>query len=302
MRANTQSLQRADKTDCVPDVAGGGAGHAASPYGWQARLALGFERRDTRSVLVRREHLGPLRVQKALYPEGDAVSHAILLHPPAGIAGGDSLAIEVSVGEGAHALLTTPGAGKWYRADGRPAEQRIQLSVADAGSLEWLPQESMVFDGADGNATLDVQLSGKACFIGFDLWCLGRRARGERFTHGRMHTAIRIARDGRPVFVEQARLRGDDPRLGSRAVLGGASVFGSLLVAAPNIDAALVEACRTESPTAGLGAVTRLPGLLVARYRGDDAEAARHWFAALWAIVRPALLNRPACLPRIWNT
>lgn len=302
MRANSQSLQRDDKTDCVPDIAIRDAGHAAPPFGWRARLALGFERRGERSVLARREHLGPLRVQKALYPEGDAVSHAILLHPPAGIAGGDSLTIDVSVGAGASALLTTPGAGKWYRADGRRAEQRIHLNIEAGGSLEWLPQESMVFDGADGDAALDVNLSGDAHFIGFDLWCLGRRARGERFERGRMHTRLRIARDGRPVFAEQATLRGSDARFASAAVLGGATVFGSLLAAAPDIDASLIEACRHERPTAGLGAVTRLPGLLVARYRGDDAEAARHWFAALWAIVRPALLNRPACPPRIWNT
>ncbi len=302
MRANSQSLQRDEKSDCVPDIAPRDAGHAAPSFGWRARLALDFERRGERSVLARREHTGPLRVQKALYPEGDAVSHAILLHPPAGIAGGDSLAINVSVGEAASALLTTPGAGKWYRADGRPAEQKIKLSVAAGASLEWLPQESMVFDGADGDATLDVQLAGDACFIGFDLWCLGRRAHGERFEHGRLDTRLRVARDGRPVFAEQAKLRGNDARFASAAVLGGATVFGSLLAAAPDIDASLVEACRLECPTAGLGAVTRLPGLLVARYRGDDTEAARHWFARQWAIVRPALLGRPACPPRIWNT
>jgi len=117
-----------------------------------------------------------------------------------------------------------------------------------------------------------------------------------------MHTRLRITRDGRPVFAEQATLHGNDPRFTAAAALGGATVFGSLLAAAPDIDASLIEACRMECPTAGLGAVTRLPGLLVARYRGDDAEAARHWFARIWAIVRPALLGRAACPPRIWNT
>ncbi|MCX9157478.1 urease accessory protein UreD [Niveibacterium sp. 24ML] len=279
-----------------------GAGHAANPQAWQARLALEFERREARTVLSRREHFGPLRVQKALYPEGDALSHAILLHPPAGIAGGDTLDIDVTVGPGAQALLTTPGAGKWYRADGRRARQDIRLKLATGGSLEWLPQESMVFDHADGLATLDVQLSGDARFVGFDLWCLGRRARGERFEHGRMQTQVRISRDARPVFVERAVLQGGEARLASPTALGGATVFGSLLIAAPVIDATLLDICRTENPAEGRGAVTRLPGLLVARYRGDDAEAARHWFARLWALSRPTLLGRPACPPRIWNT
>lgn len=280
----------------------GGAGHVANPNAWHARLSLEFARRDARTVLTRREHCGPLRVQKALYPEGDALSHAIILHPPAGIAGGDALDIDVTVGPGAQALLTTPGAGKWYRADGRPARQDIRLQVADGGSLEWLPQESMVFDHADGHATLDVELSGNALFFGFDLWCLGRRARGERFDHGRMTSRLRISRNQRPVFLERAALIGGEARLAAPAALGGASVFGSLLIAAPEIDAALLETCRTTPPAAGLGAVTRLPGLLVARYRGDDAEAARHWFARIWTLARPPLLGRPACPPRIWNT
>ena len=99
-------------------------------------------------MLARREHRGPLRIQKALYPEGDEVCQILLLHPPAGIAGGDQLDLSVEVGSGAHAQLTTPGAGKWYRSAGAPATQNIRLSVADEARLEWLPQEVIVFDSA----------------------------------------------------------------------------------------------------------------------------------------------------------
>jgi hypothetical protein len=121
---------------------------AARP-GWQARLTLGFERRGERTLLAHCEHHGPLRVQKALYPEGPAVCQAIVLHPPGGIAGGDRLEIVLAAGPGAHAQLTTPGAGKWYRSGGRRARQSLHVRVDEQAIVEWLPQETIVFDGAE---------------------------------------------------------------------------------------------------------------------------------------------------------
>src|SRR5258705_7801205 len=107
---------------------------------WRARLALDFERRDERSVLASRRHDVPLVVQKPLYPEGDPVCHAIVVHPPAGIAGGDELEIDVRVAPRAHALLTTPGAGKWYPSSGPLARQRVAIDVAVDARVVWLPQ------------------------------------------------------------------------------------------------------------------------------------------------------------------
>ena len=115
---------------------------------WSAHLQLQFARRGEATRAVQRRHRGPLRVQRMLYPEGPACCHALLLHPPGGLAGGDALHIEVTVEQGAHALLTTPGAAKWYRCNRRAARQEIQLRVADGACLEWLPQEAILFDGA----------------------------------------------------------------------------------------------------------------------------------------------------------
>ena len=183
------------------------------PSAWQARLALGFERRDAATVLVRREHFGPLRVQKALYPEGAAVCQAIVLHPPSGIAGGDQLEINATVGTHAHALLTTPGAGKWYRSGGQEAAQRLAFTVAEGGTLEWLPQESIVFDAARAAMHSTIELAGEARFIGWEILCLGRRAAGERFRAGHLHLDTRLRRAGRLVWLE----RGEFIRRGAGA-------------------------------------------------------------------------------------
>jgi len=269
--------------------------------GWRASLALDFARRGPRTVLTGRRHDGPLVVQKALYPEGEAVCHAIVVHPPAGVAGGDALALDVALDAGAHALLTTPGAGKWYRSAGPRASQRAAFDVAPGAVLEWLPQENIVFDGARATIEADVRLRGDAAFIGWEIACLGRTGSGERFGRGELGLATRISRDGRLAFLERGRIEGGGALLDSPAGLAGQPVTGTL-VATVSPEADLLARLRAEAPAAGAGAVTRLPGVLVARYLGPSGEAARAYFAALWGIIRPVVAGRAAATPRIWRT
>jgi urease accessory protein len=271
---------------------------------WRARLALGFERRAAATFLTRREHYGPLRVQKALYPEGEAVCHAIVLHPPSGIAGGDQLEIAAEVGAGAHALLTTPGAGKWYRSAGAHAAQQLNFDVADGAALEWLPQESIVFDGARARMHSHIRLAGSARYLGWEVLCLGRRASGESFDHGEVLLETRVERDGHPLWLERGVLAGASELLASPAGLAGFSVSATLLAHGPGMDAGLLAACRSISceEAGAYHAVTLPPDILVARYLGHSSEAARHWFAALWRVLRPVVIGREAQTPRIWNT
>src|SRR5579871_3836337 len=168
---------------------------------WKAELALGFEKQGRKTVLAGRRHEGPLVVQKPLYPEGEGVCHVIVVHPPGGIAGGDELTLQVKAGHGAAALLTTPGAAKWYRSSGPGARQRLDFDVH--GSLEWLPRESIVFDGALADLGCAVSLNGDATFIGWEIVCLGRTGSGERFERGETRFDTRISRDAKPVWIER---------------------------------------------------------------------------------------------------
>lgn len=271
---------------------------------WHARLSLGFECRADATVLARREHLGPLRVQKALYPEGESVCHAIVLHPPSGIAGGDRLEIDVDVGAHGQALLTTPGAGKWYRSAQPEATQTLTFRVGEGAGLEWLPQESIIFDGARAGMSARVELAATARFFGWDILCLGRRASGEQFRHGALALATRIERDGRPIWLERGRLDGGSALFGSPAGLAGFSVVGTLWATGTDLDPATLAECRAiEADEAGARhGLSALPDLLVARYLGHSSEAARGWFAALWRVLRPDYMGRAAVAPRIWNT
>lgn len=277
-----------------------------APQAWHAELHLGFARSGARSVLRERRHSGPLRVQKALYPEGDAVCQTILLHPPSGIAGGDHLQISARLDPASHAQLTTPGAGKWYRSGGPEASQHIDFKVGPGATLEWLPQESIIFPGARARMETRVELAADSRFIGWDILCLGRAAAGERFEHGRFDLLYRIERDGRPIWLERGGFAGNDPMLHSPAGWAGATVCGTLLLSHPELPqqgSELLAACRQIAPNDhAVHGLSLLPGLLLARYLGDSSEAARQWFVRLWETLRPAYCGRPALIPRIWNT
>jgi urease accessory protein len=277
--------------------------NVAPPRSWSARLALEFERRGARSVLSRREQLGPLTLQKPFYPEGDGVCHCVILHPPGGIASGDQLELDITVGDNASALLTTPGAAKWYRSDSEPAKQDIEISVASGASVEWLPQESIFFDGAIAQSRVRVRLAGDALAFGWDVACLGRPAAKELFKTGSLRFELVIESNAELLWCERARLRGADALLSSAIGLAGHSVFATAFLAGRGCDADLVESLRTLPAPAGAKiGISALPNLLIARYLGDSAEQAKGYFNGIWALVRPALLCRRACAPRIWNT
>ncbi|WP_459950215.1 urease accessory protein UreD [Denitratisoma sp. agr-D3] len=271
---------------------------------WQANLDLAFQRRNDATVLTRREHQGPLRVQKALYPEGPGCCHVILLHPPSGIAGGDHLTIHAELGGHSHALLTTPGAGKWYRSLGPEARQSIAFRLRADSLLEWLPQENIFFDQALARSELLVEMEPGSRFVGWDVFCLGRRAAGEQFRSGQLQLCTRLTGPNGPLWLEQGRISGGDPLLDSPVGMAGRSVCATLLAAGLDLDAELIDRCRALSPreSDAQTGVTRLPSLLVARYLGHSAESARLWLTALWQQLRPTVAGKEAQPPRIWNT
>ena len=269
---------------------------------WRASLALGFERRDARTILASRRHDGPLVVQKTLHPEGDLCCHGIVVHPPGGIAGGDALEIDIRAAAASHALLTTPGAAKWYRSGGPWATQSVRIDVEANAVVEWLPQETIVFDGALARLSFAANLASGARLVAWDIACLGRTGSGERFARGRVRLDVRVTRDGRPIWIERGDLEPGSAALESPVGLGGRSVFGTLAVAGCDIDDSMLAACREQAPASGEGAVTRMPHILLARYRGDDSEHARRYFTDLWRVLRPVAAGRAAVEPRIWRT
>jgi urease accessory protein len=266
---------------------------------WHAELELAYARFGDTSRPVLRRHKGPLRVQKHLYAEGPEVCQHIIVHPPGGIAGGDRLEISASVERDAWAQITSPGAAKWYRAAG-PAYQQLKLRVAAGATLEWLPQETIIFSAAQAELSTAIDLEGDARLFYWDVVALGRPASGERFDLGHFQAQLDIRRDGQLLWHERQRIVGADGLLDSPIGLDGQPVFATLLVTG-EIESDLLERCRS-LPHAVRGDLTQLPGLLVARCLASEALLARGWLIDVWRLLRPALLGREAMPPRIWNT
>jgi urease accessory protein len=280
---------------------------AGDVAGWRAALTLEFERRGERTVVARREHTGPLLVQRAFYPEGPDACHVYLLHPPGGVVGGDRLEVNATARVGAHALVTTPAAGKLYRSDGRVARQTTVLHVEADAALEWLPQETIAFAGARAHLDTRVELAAGARHIGWELLCLGRPAAGETFAAGEVLQTLELRQDGRPLLHERARYVGGAALLDAAWGLGGRPVTATLWAVAPRagLGRTMLDAARAglpEPPRGGLAAVTELNGVVVARCLAVHAEQARRWLQGVWALLRPAVLGRDACPPRIWST
>jgi urease accessory protein len=264
---------------------------------WHASLRLRFADDGGTTRLVERAHSGPLRVQKPLYPEGPAICHAIMIHPPGGVVGGDCLSVDAAAGPGSHAFITTPGAAKWYRANGRVSRQDVRICASAGAAFEWMPQETIFFDDANVVLDHDVQLEEGARYIGGEILCFGRRASGEAFRRGLIRQRTRVRRAGQLVWWEQGAI--DAAALHSRFGLQGASVCATLIAVGAPAPASLLAAMRALDPALAL---SQVKSVCVARYLGDDSEAARHAIARVWQALRPHLLGCEAPLPRIWNT
>ncbi len=271
--------------------------NVAQNQGWQAKLELGFEQKHGKTLLAHRRHQGPLTVQRPFYPEG-GVCHVYILHPPGGIVGGDRLNLYISAEQHSHALITTPAAGKFYRSGGELAVQTVSIKVKEGAALEWLPQETIIYQGAQLKSMVNVELAAGARFIGWEILSLGRPASGEIFDVGFADMSWQVYYQGQPLFLERLYL--DAKAFAARWGLQGLSACGTLF-ASPAGAESLAAVQQLIGDSKGRG-VTLIDDLLVCRAIDDRSDQLRSFFEQVWAIVRPDSVQRKACAPRIWTT
>ena len=277
---------------------------------WLAHLELHFARQPAtdagtlpRSALVMNRHQGPLLVQKALYPEGPGVCHAVVLHPPAGVAAGDHLEIDVRVEQGAHALLTTPSATRWYKSGGVPALQQVRFAVAADATLEWLPEENLFYEHVKARQSTLIEAEAGASVIAWDAFMLGRTARGEHWHDGEVSLQTRLSVGGQLKYFEQGLFRGADLRMDGPAGLKGMRCGATLLALGSGVNHALCEQIAEVLPyqpelMAGCSQIEA--GLIMMRVLGREATSVRQLLHEIWTTIRPAVTGVAAKPLRLW--
>ena len=279
--------------------------------GWDASLELVFEKINGGSKLSKRYHKGPLYVQKPFYPEGEDHPHVYILHPPGGIVSGDCLEVNIEVSEGASGLVTTPGATRFYRARGCDGvqTQNTHLTIRKAASLEWFPMETIIFNEANVNVNTTIDIEEGAHFVGWEIACFGRPASSDPFTSGSFRQKYFLRKNGQPKFVDKLFIDG-----GTESIISdcsgfrGSTVSGFILVGPfDESEETFQESLRNSSETLDLGetdlmAISKVSDFFIGRYLGNSADTAKKIFSVWWSALRPFLLNRAACPPRIWST
>ena len=273
---------------------------------WHARLQLDYALESGRSV-ARYQHDGPLRILQSLYPEGDAVCHNVLVHPPGGLVGGDTLDMQVSVGAGAHGLVTTPGATRFYRSQTGLATQQVHAHVAEGARLEWLPLEAIAYNACDALNRATFALAPGSELMTWDITALGLPAADLPFEQGLFRQHMEIP----GVWLERGTLSASDLRLmNSPLGLAGQRCMATLVFAAGSAIAAerseRALACARELLEASplrlsAGATSPHPQVIVLRALAPVTEPALQLLRQVWAAWRQEMWGLPGTVPRLWN-
>ncbi len=298
--------------------------------GWHAQLALRYERqgavpsplaagaahapgaatpsagRTVSRTVARFRHEGPLRILQSLYPEGDAICHNVMVHPPSGLVAGDRLDITLQVDAGAHGLVTTPGATRFYRSEGEPAVQSVQITMDEDARLEWLPMEALYYSGCQAENRLQLQMAAGAQVMGWDFTALGLPASDQPFVAGQLQQHLEL----QDVWLERGRIAADDARLmdGPLGLAGHRCLATLFLLAGSDLDrdtreTALASA-RAVMQTHPLGQMAGItsphPRVVVLRMLAPVVEPAMQLLKSVRNAWRPALWGLAPNPPRTW--
>jgi urease accessory protein len=278
---------------------------------WHAKLDLHYASAPLADgaprTTVQFKHDGPLRVLQSLYPEGPAVCHNVLVHPPGGIVGGDTLDITVQVDSGAHALITTPAATRFYKSVGEPGTQQVKVQLHSGARLEWLPLETLVYNGCNAFNSAVFSLAPGAEMIGWDITALGLPHANQPFERGSLQQHIEVT----GAWLERALIDAADTRLlNSPLGLAGNLCMGNLFFATGDgITRArrehLLEVIRSvvadDALAATTGATAPNSRVIVVRTLAPMVEPTVALLRRVWVALRHAAWGLPAQVPRIWS-
>ena len=272
---------------------------------WQGNLNLVYGKHQGQTKVTHSLLQAPLKVQRPFYPEGNNICHHILLHTAGGIVGGDRLNQRLILQNDAQVVFTTAAAGKVYRSNGEVAKQDISISVHQDACLEWLPQETIIFNGAVYHQNIKVDIAPGGSWLGWEINRFGRTARGEKFLQGEWRSHTEIWQQGQPLWIDRQYLQGSEESFSSPNGLAQQPIVASLVWLGKPVPIEILEKAQQlyyDSSFLGEAGVTYTQGQgLLCRYRGASTMEVKSWFMAVWELLRLSLLERQAFKLRVWQ-
>ncbi len=268
---------------------------------WHGSLNLIYGKKNNTTEITASQNQAPLKIQRPFYPEGNAVCHSVILHTAGGVVGGDRLSINIELQPNTHALITTAAAGKIYRSNGQLAQQNIRIKVDSQGYLEWLPQPTILFNGAEYQQNLKVELAASASWMSWEIIRFGRSAKGEKFLAGNWRSYTEVWQESYPLWIDRQWLKGGSEMMESLLGLAGHCVVGNFVFLGQPVTSEVVTKARSlwndlDSNMSAETGVTRFPKGMICRYRGDSTINVKKWFYSVWNYLRLFYLERPGCL------
>ncbi len=272
---------------------------------WHGKLNLVYASCQNSTQLIYNHHQAPFKVQRPFYPEGQEICHTVILHTAGGIVGGDRLTSDIHLQPHSQALITTAAASKIYRSHGLLAKQTVNIEVDDHANLEYLPQETILFNGAIYRQDLRVELAPGASYLGWEIIRFGRSARGEKFLAGEMRSHTEIWQNNMPLWIDRQIVPGNEEVFYSPHGLGGKPVIATLVFLGFPIESEIIKQARLLITEPLFSGVTKLEHGLLCRYRGHSTSSARKWFINIWQMLRTKCLNHDIIpsnhIPRVWQ-
>lgn len=271
---------------------------------WHGSLDLVYVDRAGETQVQKAFSQSPLKIQRPFYPEGKKICHSVILHTAGGIVGGDLLSQNIYLQNNTNVLITTTAASKIYRSQGQTARQTINIKIDTGACLEFLPQETIIFDGAIYRQDLRIELGSEAIWLGWEINRFGRSHRGEKFYSGEWRSHTEVWQAGKPLWLDRAWLLGDRELFHSSNALAGKPIIGTLSLLGKPFSQETIDRVRClwreENSQADVGVTELISGLLC-RYRGDSTTEVKKWFTKVWHLLREIHLKRSPIVPRVWQ-
>lgn len=275
-----------------------------NPSQWQGILELDYQKINNSTQLVKAYSQAPLKIQRSFYPEGKDICHSIILHTAGGMVGGDRLCQTINLQPKTQVVLTTPAASKIYRSSGETAENHINIEVEKQAYLEFIPRETIIFNGAIFSQKIRVNLAESACYLGWEITRFGRTARGEIFNQGQWKSCTEIRQNGCPIWIDRQGFIANEEILNSPHSLGGKPVIASLIWVGKPVSEDMIKSIRQlweQRETSSQAGVTQLISGLLCRYRGNSTQEVIHWFTDVWQLLRQNYTGKSIVKPRVWQ-